>query len=92
MKVTHPEPQFPANLGLAKSGYRRRKDAQDGQVHVIRHKVLVEGCSIRSVASDLGVSRNTVRKYLTESEPKRVQRVTRKAPVREEAERRWHSA
>jgi transposase len=36
----------------------------------------------------MGVSRNTVRKYLTQSEPKRVQRVARKAPVREEAERR----
>ena len=58
------------------------------QVHVIRHKVLLEGRSIRSVASEMGVSRNTVRKYLTVSEPERVQRVPRKAPVREEAERR----
>ena len=58
------------------------------QVHVIRHKVLLEGRSIRSVAVEMGVSRNTVRKYLTQSEPKRVQRVARRAPVREEAERR----
>lgn len=41
------------------------------QVHVIRHKVLVEGQSRRSVARELGISRNTVRKYLEESEPKR---------------------
>lgn len=41
------------------------------QVHVIRHKVLVEGRSIRSASRELGVSRNTVRKYLKESEPKR---------------------
>jgi transposase len=41
------------------------------QVHVIRHKVLVEGQSIRSVARQMGVSRNTVRKYLKEPEPVR---------------------
>lgn len=40
------------------------------QVHIIRHKVLVEGQAIRSVARQLGVSRNTVRKYLKQSEPK----------------------
>lgn len=48
------------------------------QVHVIRHKVLVEGRPIRAVARELGVSRNTVRKYLQESEP--VRRVTRGKP------------
>lgn len=41
------------------------------QVHVIRHKVFVEGRSIRSTAKEVGVSRNTVRKYLTETEPRR---------------------
>ncbi len=41
------------------------------QVHVIRHKVLVEGVSIRVVSREMGVSRNTVRKYLRESEPVR---------------------
>jgi len=41
------------------------------QVHVIRHKVLIEGQSVRSVARQLDVSRNTVRKYLKQSEPKR---------------------
>ena len=30
------------------------------QVHVIRHKVLVEGLSARRVAREMGVSRNTV--------------------------------
>lgn len=39
------------------------------QVHVIRHKVMVEGRSSRSVAEELGLSRNTVRKYLAASEP-----------------------
>ena len=40
-------------------------------VHVIRHKALVEGQSIRSAAYQMQVSRNTVRKYLKESEPRR---------------------
>lgn len=39
------------------------------QVHVIRHKVLVEGLAIRQVARELGVSRNTVSKYLKQAEP-----------------------
>lgn len=39
------------------------------QVHVIRHKVLVEGRSRREVATEMGVSRNTVRKYVERSEP-----------------------
>ena len=41
------------------------------QVHVIRHKVLVEGRSERQVAREMGVSRNTVRKYVEVSEPVR---------------------
>ena len=41
------------------------------QVHVIRHKVLVEGLSIRRVAHEMGVSRNTVSKYLKQSQPTR---------------------
>jgi transposase len=57
------------------------------QVHVIRHKVLLEGKSVRSVAREMGVSRNTVAKYLKSPEPTR-RRVTRKqkrAPVMEMA-------
>ena len=41
------------------------------QVHVIRHKVLIEGRSRRSVAREMGLSRNTVRRYLRESAPRR---------------------
>ena len=37
------------------------------QVHVIRHKVLVEGRSQRAVGRELGISRVTVRKYLTQA-------------------------
>ncbi len=51
------------------------------QVHVIRHKVLVEGQSSRSVSRQLGISRNTVRKYLEQSEPLRKQSEPRVRPV-----------
>jgi len=39
------------------------------QVLVIRHKVLHEERSVRSVAREFGVSRNTVQKYLSQAEP-----------------------
>jgi transposase len=39
------------------------------QVHVIRHKVLVEKKSRRAVAREMGVSRNTVREYLERPTP-----------------------
>ncbi len=58
------------------------------QVHVIRHKVLIEGVSIREVAREMGVSRNTVRKYLRESEPARKCLVSRGKPVMEAVEGR----
>ena len=52
------------------------------QVHVIRHKVHIEGHSIRRVAKALGLSRTTVAKYLTQSAPARRQSPPRAAPVR----------
>lgn len=58
------------------------------QVHVIRHKVLVEEVPIREVARAMGVSRNTVRKYLRESEPVRKCLVSRGKPVMESVEAR----
>lgn len=51
------------------------------QVHVIRHKVLVEGQSCRRVAREMGFSRNTVRKYLEEPEPVRKEESPRARPV-----------
>jgi predicted transcriptional regulator len=54
------------------------------QVHVIRHKVLLEGNSVRSVAKEMGISRNTVAKYLNYPEPtRRVARKQKRAPVME---------
>ena len=54
-------------------------------IHVIRHKVLVEGKGIREVAREMGVSRITVRKYLRQPEPVRVERGPRRRPVFEAA-------
>jgi len=51
------------------------------QVHVLRHKVLKEGQSIRRVARELGLSRNTVAKYLDQPEPVRSSRRPRERPV-----------
>ena len=66
------------------------------QVHVIRSQVLREGRSQRSVAREHGVSRNTVRKYLDQSEPRRVESKPRRrwvtermAPRLEELLSRW---
>ena len=53
------------------------------QVHVIRHKVLVEGRKIRTVAREFGVSRNTVRKYLGVSEPGRQEQGPRSKPAQD---------
>jgi transposase len=55
-----------------------------GLVYVIRHKHFTEGLSIRRIARDVGVSRNTVRKYLfQDSEPKRKEESFRSRPVME---------
>lgn len=51
------------------------------QVHVIRHKVLVEGRSQRAVARELGLSRVTVRKYLEQAAPTRRDVTPRGRPV-----------
>jgi transposase len=53
------------------------------QAYWIRRKVLVEGMKIRRVAREMRVSRNTVRKYLGQSEPRREERTPRERPVYE---------
>ena len=52
-----------------------------GQVHVVRHKVLVEGQSERKTAREMGISRNTVKRYLDRAAPVRVEAVPRGRPV-----------
>ncbi len=61
------------------------------QVHVIRHKVLVEGQSARRVAKDMGLSRNTVRKYVEEGAPRPKIRKPRVAPAKEAIMPRAHA-
>jgi len=51
------------------------------QVHVVRHKVLVEGQQIRKVAREMGIARNTVKRYLKQSIPVRVEHGPRARPV-----------
>ena len=51
------------------------------KVYIIRHKVLVEGLSIRAVARQLDVSRNTVSKYLNMAEPVRKPAAPRARPI-----------
>jgi transposase len=59
------------------------------QVHVIRHKHFLEGMSIRRIAREMGISRNTVKKYVQgDGEPKRTEGKPRASAVREAAGRR----
>ena len=60
------------------------------QVHVVRHKVLVE-MSARVVAREMGVSRNTVKRYLAAAAPVRVEAEARARPVWAKVEARLHA-
>jgi hypothetical protein len=51
------------------------------QVHVVRHKVLVEGLPIRAVTREMGIARNTVKHYLEHPMPLRVEAEPRARPV-----------
>lgn len=51
------------------------------QVHVVRHKHFVEGRSVRRISRETGLNRRTVRKYLCQPEPVRVERVSRPRAV-----------
>src|SRR5207237_9431457 len=51
------------------------------EVGTIRHLVLAEGWTIRRVARELRVSRNTIRRYLAGAEPGVRKRVVRGRPV-----------
>jgi transposase len=58
------------------------------QVHVIRHKVLVEGRSQRQIAKEFGISRVTVRKYIEDGVPIRQESAPRARPVWEKVSAR----
>src|SRR6202049_759015 len=51
-------------------------------VHIVRHKVLVEGRSQRAVARELGLARVTVRKYIDQAVPvRKLEAAPRPRPV-----------
>jgi transposase len=54
------------------------------QVYVIRHKRVVEGVAVRQIAREMGISRNTVRKYLGQAERMRQVRPHKRRPVFEQ--------
>ena len=59
------------------------------RVYVFRHKWHHEGLSIRQIARDLRISRNTVRKYgEAEGEPRRREAGKRPQPVLEAVRQR----
>jgi predicted DNA-binding transcriptional regulator YafY/transposase len=61
----------------------QRKLLKADKIEAIRRAVMVEGRSIRSVAKQMGVSRNTAAKYVRESKTVKATRKPRTAPVRE---------
>ena len=58
------------------------------RIYVIRHKFHQEGLSIRQIARDLGVSRNTVRKYVGGAEEPQRRRAPRPRPVLDDVRER----
>lgn len=60
------------------------------QIHVIRHKVLVEGEPIREVAREMGIARNTIRRYLADPPPMEREGTARPSPVADVVRPRLH--
>src|SRR5437899_1542206 len=54
------------------------------QVYVVRHKVLVEKISERRVAKEMGLSRNTVKRYVDGAPPGEREPVARPKPLTDE--------
>lgn len=51
------------------------------QVQVVRHKHYNEGQSVRRIAREMGLNRRTVKKYLGQSQPRRIESGKRPCPV-----------
>jgi len=51
------------------------------EVHVVRHKHYNEGQSVRQIAREMELHRMTVKKYLGQSEPQRIENNERRKPV-----------
>ncbi len=56
-------------------------------VHAIRWKFHKEGLSLRESATQLGCSRNTVKKYIAQTEPAYRRTKKHATPIRDKAER-----
>jgi transposase len=61
------------------------------QVYVVRHRVLVDGLSVRQVAREMGISRNTVKRYVDGAPPSSRQPVARERPAQDAAKARLHA-
>jgi transposase len=61
------------------------------QVYVVRHRVLVDGLSVRQVAREMGISRNTVKRYVEGAPPSTRQPVSRERPAQDAARARLHA-
>jgi transposase len=61
------------------------------QVYVVRHRVLVDGLSVRQVAREMGISRNTVKRYVDGAPPSPRQPVARERPAQDAAKARLHA-
>src|SRR5207244_13415628 len=66
--------------GRGRPGFRRRSLRRE-EVGALRHLVVGEGGTIRRVARELRVSRNTIRRYLAGAEPGLRKQVVRVRPV-----------
>jgi predicted DNA-binding transcriptional regulator YafY len=61
-----PKSKLLSHRGPGREFFRDKRKLDSDKIVLIRHKVLVEKQSVRSVAKQIGVSRNTVTKYLVE--------------------------
>lgn len=70
-------------MPLIKERSGRERMLRMDPVHVIRHKHHKEGLGIRKIARDMGLDHKTIRKYLKDDEPIRIETETRACPVME---------